>query len=525
MIPAICSRAAIYIRVSLQEQSKYGFSIEGQLDELKQHCKLNNLGIHDVYIDRGASGSKVAGRPELKRMLADADRGKFDLVLIWRISRLARNLTDLLSIVERLNRHKVMLYSLKEPFDGTPLGQFVLQMHGARAELERSNIADNVRAAMNHRSKSGIWNAGNSVLGYRWTRDPETNLGQVQVVPEEAELVNHIFEWYASGELGFKAISNRLNHAGRLTKLGNPFSVQLIRSILNNRNYIGLVRYNKTEHIRTGGTVAMGWAQGDHKAIVDLDLWNRVQTLLVERFAPPLRKIDRNYPLTGLLKCPLCGNSMVPWHVNRKRKDGTRKTNHYYLCSTNNSKGPAVCRANLVRADKVEQWFFEQLRMLLTAPETLETIVAATNAKQQSDTLPSLEEVRQVETLLKELSRQKEELFRSFESGALSKDEFASVIVKVKHQINEAQASKVRLDAVLVASEKAEINPDQIRSALSRLRQILESSSDEQQKRLLRLLVDKITLPKDRDVRQATIHSTNALLNLQIPTLTEANSP
>lgn len=525
MIPAIYSRAAIYIRVSLEEQAKYGFSIEGQLDELKQYCKLNKLSIHDVYIDRGASGSKVAGRPELKRMLADAGRRKFDLVLIWRISRLARNLVDLLSIVERLNRHKVMLYSFKEPFDGTPLGQFVLQMYGARAELERSNIADNVRAAMNHRSKSGIWNAGNSVLGYSWTREPETNVSQVQVVPEEAELVNLIFEWYASGELGFKAIANRLNHAGRLTKLGNPFSVQSIRNILNNRNYIGLVRFNKTEHIRTGGSVAMGWAQGDQKAIVDLDLWNRVQTLLAERFAPPLRKIDRNYPLTGLLKCPLCGNSMIPWHLNRTRKDGTRKTNHYYQCSTNNSKGPAACRANLVRADKVEQWFFEQLHMLLTAPEVLETIVTATNEKQQSDTLPSLEEVRHVESLLKELSRQKEELFRSFESGMLPKDDFASVIVEVKLQINEAQASKERLDAILVASKKAEINQDQIRSVLSRLRQLLESNSEEQQKRLLRLLVDKITLPKDRDVRQATIHSTNALLNLQIPTLTEANSP
>ncbi|RIE01510.1 recombinase family protein [Cohnella faecalis] len=458
-------------------------------------------------------------------MLADAERGKFDLVLIWRISRLARNLTDLLGIVEHLNRHKVMLYSLKEPFDGTPIGQFVLQMHGARAELERSNIADNVRAAMNQRSKSGIWNAGNSVLGYRWTRDPETTLGQVQVVPEEAELVNHIFEWYASGELGYKAISNRLNHASRLTKLGKPFSVQLIRNILNNHNYIGLVRYNKTEHIRTGGDVAIGWAQGTHRAIINLDLWNRVQTLLVERFAPPLRKIERSYPLAGLLKCPLCGYSMIPWHVNQMRKDGTRKTNHYYQCSTNNSKGSAVCRSNLVRADNVEQWFFEQLRMLLTAPEALETIVAATNAKHQSDTRPTLEEVRQIEVLLKELASQKEVLYRSFESGALSKDEFAATIMEVKLQINEAQASKERLEAVLVASEKDEINPDQIRLALSRLRQLLETSPGEQQKRLLRLLVDKITLPKDRDFRQATIHSTNALLNLQIPTLTEANSP
>lgn len=525
MIPATYSRAALYIRVSLQEQARYGFSVEGQLVELKQYCKANKLDIHDVYIDGGASGSKIEGRPELSRLLADADKGEFSLLLIWRISRLSRSLKDLLGIVERLNRNKVMLYSLNEHFDtATPLGQFVLQMFGAVAELDRSNIGDNVRAAMNQRNKSGIWNAGNSVLGYMWTRDPETNLGQVEVVHEEAELVNRIFELYTSG-LGFKAISNRLNLAGHRTKLGNPFSVQLIRNILNNRNYIGLVRFNKTEHIRTRGAVPVGWAEGGHVAIVNLELWNHVQNLLAERFTSPVKKVDRPFPLTGLLKCPLCGKSMVPRHSDRKRNDGTRKTNHYYLCGTYRSQGPAACRANAIRADKAEQWFFEQLQKLLYSPETLEKIVAATNAKQQSDTLPSLEEVQQVEKLLKELARQKEDLFRSFESGRMSRDEFASTIGEVKLQIKKAQVSKERLDAVLAASGKAGINPDQVRSALFRLRQILESSSEEQQKRLLRLLVDKITLPVDRDVRQATIHSTSALLNLQIPTLTEVNTP
>ncbi|MEF3309587.1 recombinase family protein [Paenibacillus sp. GYB004] len=524
MIPISNKRAALYIRVSLEEQTRHGFSVEGQLVELRQYCKANNLDIHDVYIDGGASGSKTAGRPELGRILTDADQGKFDLVLIWRVSRLSRNFTDLLNIVEHLNRSKVKLCSLNEHFDtGTALGQFILQMIGAAAELERVNITDNLRIAMNQRSKLGIWNAGNNVLGYRWTRDPNTNNGQVEVVPEEANLVNHIFEWYASGDLGFKAISNRLNRAGHRTKLGNPFSIHAVRNILNNCNYIGMVRFCRSENIRTKGAVQVGWAKGDHAAIVDLELWNFVQNLLSERFAPPLRKIDRAFPLAGLLKCPRCGKSMVPWHTDRKRKDGTSHTNYYYLCSTYNSKGTAGCRPNVVRADKAEQWFFEQIRILLSAPETFEKIVAATNAKQQSDTTPSLEEVRQVEKLLKELAQQKEELFRSFESGRISKEEFTSAIIHTKQQLMETQAAKERMDDALAASERAVVNPDHVRAALSRLRQVFDSSSEKQQNRLLRLLVDKITMPVDRDIQRATIHSTNALLNLQIPTLTEVN--
>lgn len=516
------ARAGLYLRVSLQEQARHGFSIEGQLAELKQYCKDNQLDIQKIYVDAGKSGGKIAGRPELGRMLADSDQGKLDLVVIWRISRLSRNLVDLLAIVDRLKMNKVALYSLNEHLDtNTSLGQFALQMLGSAAELERATIAENVRSAMNQRSRDGFWNAGNTVLGYRWVRDLEMNSGYIEVVPEEVELVNRIYTWYSSGEMGLKAICNQLNQAGYLSKMKTPFSVHTVRSILNNPNYIGKIRFNKTESIRSRGSIPIGWSEGKHPAIITLELWNRVQSLLKKRFSEPLRLIERSFPLSGLLKCPSCGKSMIPWHTSRSRKNGACKTYFYYLCSAYNSC-PAACRPNLISADKIEQWFFEQLQLLLANPEMLDKLVATMNQKQAEDTNLTGEEIQNTERLFKEASQQKESLFHSFESGQISKEEFALNMSQVKQQLKEAAALKSHISAVEeAATKRAKVLPEQVRTALSQLRHLLHFSSEEQQKRLLHLLVDKITMPINRDIHLATIHSSNALLNVKITTLSE----
>lgn len=522
MIPSTCSNAAIYLRVSLEEQARYGFSIDGQLDALRECCKNSRIGIHDVYIDAGVSGKDIKGRPEIQRLLKDAERGKFDVVVIWRISRLSRTLMDLLSIVDSLKRNNITLYSYNENIDiNTSLGQLSLQTFGAVAQLERANIADNVRIAMNQRSKQGIWNAGNNVLGYCWVRDLITNEGLVKINNEEAALVRQIFKWYATEQLGFKAISNRLNQAGHLTKVGNPFSIASVRNILNNRNYIGLVRFNKTEHLRTGGAIPMGWAIGTHESIVDQELWRSVQSILQQRSKPPERKFKRQYPLSGLLKCPRCGSSMIPARTKNERKDGTYRMNFYYRCSAYSSMGPTVCRPNFVRADNIEQWFFNQLQILLSTPFALESIVNKANSKLHDGSLPTMEELKQLEKQIQDLDNQQEKLFRSYELNNILKDDFVTIIREVKHQRECALFSKEKMEDAIAAAKDNAVQPELIRSALTKLRRVLSLTPDEQKKRLLQLLVDKITLPSNRDISQATIHSSIALQQIQITSLTE----
>lgn len=370
MMPSKNSRAALYVRVSLDEQAKHGYSIEGQINALRSYCEMHHLDIYDIYIDAGASGKAITGRPELKRMLEDGKLQRYDLVVIWRISRLSRNLVDLLKIVDLFKEMDIRLHSFMERFDTETIhGNFVLQIMGAAAQLERDYISDNVRLASIERSRQGKWNCGNNVLGYRWIQGNDSQPGRVEIVAEEAKLVHRIFELYASGRFGLKAITNRMNKEAHRTKNDKPFSILSIRGILLNCNYIGLVRLNVSEHRRSKGSIPIELANGEHEPIIAKDLWEQVQSVYAQRSIKPKRVIQRKFPLTGLLRCPQCGKGMVAGHTRHIRKNGSKRINYYYVCGSFNSKGSSACKANGLNADRIEQWFYKSLNACCLLPK------------------------------------------------------------------------------------------------------------------------------------------------------------
>lgn len=109
-------RVAIYARVSTEEQAEHGYSIDAQLDTLRNYCKMYEKIVVKEYVDRGVSGKSINGRYELQKLLRDAKNGEFDEVVVWKISRLARKTIDLLQIVDELSKHKVAFRSFSENF-------------------------------------------------------------------------------------------------------------------------------------------------------------------------------------------------------------------------------------------------------------------------------------------------------------------------------------------------------------------------------------------------------------------------
>lgn len=149
-------RVAIYARVSTEEQAEQGYSIDAQLEALNAYCRASRKIVYKEYVDRGISGKSIKGRLALQELLADAEKGLFDEVLVWKINRLARNQIDLLRIVDALNRQNVSFRSFTENFETeTPMGKFALQMMGAVGELERNTIVDNVKLGMKQRARTG----------------------------------------------------------------------------------------------------------------------------------------------------------------------------------------------------------------------------------------------------------------------------------------------------------------------------------------------------------------------------------
>jgi DNA invertase Pin-like site-specific DNA recombinase len=137
-------RVAIYARVSTNNGQQ---SPEMQINELREYCQRRDWKIASEYVDAGISGAKDS-RPELNQLLTDAHRRHFDAVVVWKFDRFARSVSHLLRALETFNALGIHFVSLSESMDtSTPAGKMVFTVLGAVAELERSLIAERVRAA------------------------------------------------------------------------------------------------------------------------------------------------------------------------------------------------------------------------------------------------------------------------------------------------------------------------------------------------------------------------------------------
>ena len=240
-------KVAIYCRVSTVEQAEEGYSIDEQRRRNIEYCEKEGHEVFKVYEDRGISGKNISGRPGLKELLQDANAGKFDLVIVWKLNRISRKLIDILNIVDTLDKNKIAFRSLTESFETeTPAGKLQLNIMGAIGEFERGTIAENVKMGMIARAREGKWNGG-KVLGYDIVEIPSEGKKRKEtklvINEKEAMTVRRIFELYSEGH-GYKATVNRVNQEGHRSKKGNPFATATIKEILKNPVYIGKIRYN-----------------------------------------------------------------------------------------------------------------------------------------------------------------------------------------------------------------------------------------------------------------------------------------
>jgi len=144
-------RAALYARVSTTDQT-----CENQLQELRRYCEARKWPVHREYIDEGVSGSKDR-RPALDQLVKDATRRRFDVLVVWRLDRLGRNLKHLIVLIDELTALGIAFVSLSEGIDATtPAGRLQLHVLAAIAEFERARIQERVRAGLARARSQGV---------------------------------------------------------------------------------------------------------------------------------------------------------------------------------------------------------------------------------------------------------------------------------------------------------------------------------------------------------------------------------
>lgn len=514
------SKFAIYTRVSTKEQAVEGYSIEEQEKLCREYCKVNNGEVFKVYSDKGISGKNIEGRPGLRALMADAEKGYFNTVLVWKVNRLSRKLSDTLEITNKLGDLSIELKSLTESLDTlTATGRLMMNIFGSFAEFEREQIAENVKMGMEARAEEGRWNGG-IVLGYdlqgdddKTTKRPNKNL---VINEEEAATVRYIFELYSKGN-GYKAISNRINKEGYKSKKGNFFSICTVREILKNPLYCGKIRYNQRvnwKHKRRNGmSVDPIIVEGVHEAIISEELFNKVQFLIEAKGGKSKRTFDGAFPLTGLLRCPECGSGMVAGRVTRKRKDGTKHNTRYYYCGAWRNKGTGVCHSNSVRADEVEKFVFSKIEKLIISEAFLKRVLKRANEKRKDCILPAESKADQLEEKIKTLEDNRDNYLKLMESKVMKAEDLIPKLKDIGEKIAILEEELRKQERFQDLDSFEEIPYDLIKKTLENFEELLnKSSGNEERKTLLNLMIDEINIGKNKRVDEIIIKFNKELM-------------
>ncbi len=512
---------AIYCRVSTDEQAEFGYSIDEQKRLLEEWCKANDYIIYKCYSDRGISGKNIKDRPALKELLSDAKEGKFDMVISWKINRVSRKLEDVLKIVNLLEKNNITFKSYSEPFEtDTPAGRMQFQMMALIGEFERGTIAQNVKMGMIAKAKSGNW-CGGRVLGYDLVpnnspEEEKKGKNKLEINEKEAEIVRFIFNEYSKGK-GYKAITNQINKLGYKTKKGNNFSVGSIRDILTNPVYIGEIRYNVrqnwSEKRRRNINPNPIRVKGKHEAIIDRELWDKVQLILESKKGKPSRIYDGEYPLTGILRCPKCGAGMVISRTTNTLADGTKKRIAYYCCGNWKNKGTSVCNSNTIRVDKANEYVFKKIEELVSNEAMIKAVVKNINKERKDKVKPAKRLLGDIDKELEKLDKRKRKIFEAYEDDILTKEEFQTRKDELNEKIRILEEEKKPLLNTISEDVSEEIPYEFIKDILKNFSKVLNSSvSREQQKKLLHMIISEITMNESREIDSIKLNINDKLV-------------
>lgn len=513
-------KVAIYARVSTTEQAEEGYSIDEQLRVLIDFCNREGYEVYDEYVDRGISGKNISGRPAVQRLIEDAEAKKFDVVLVWKMNRLARKSLDLMNVVELLNSKNIAFRSYTEKYETeTPTGKLQFQMMAAIAEYERNNIAENVKMGMIARAKEGRWNGG-QVLGYDVVEIPGDNKKRkntgLKINEREARIIRTIFHLYTSGH-GYKAIANKINRDGYRTKLNKTFSLNAIKTIVTNPVYAGYIRYNVrrdwNEKRRNNINPDPVIVKGNHEAIISEDVWKIAKEVYKTRSCKPNRVHDGEFPLTGIMRCPECGAGMVIGRTNNRTKSGGKRVLEYYVCGAWKNKGTNVCHSNGVRTDYADPYILNKLEELMQSKKLIMQLVTSINEKQDSLIVPIEREYNHYKSDLEKLEKKLSKLLDAYTDEIISKSSYVSKSREIKEKIDSLRGLMEPLKAQLHSTISSEVSYEQVKAVMQSFNKAYKSAlTREQRKRLLHLLIHQITIDEDRKIESLQIKLNNEVL-------------
>lgn len=487
--------AALYLRVSTEDQATEGYSIPSQKERLEAYCKSQGWDVYDYYIDDGYSGKDI-NRPAAQRLLMEAKNKKFDIVLVYRLDRFSRRAVDVLRTVEEMfEPNGIYLKSVTEPFDtSTIAGRLMLSMLVAFAQFERESIAERVKVNMLHKAKNGEWcGAFSSPYGYK-------NENKILIIiPTEAGIVKRMFQIYHAGN-GMRFIAKQLNSEGIRTRRGKPWSNVTVRQILTNPEYAGYMVWNRTQRkgTKTIRREKDEWTivEGKHEPIIDKEYFWKVQEIIESKSSMHMREVASEYPLSGLVYCGMCDSRYRGWF--RKAKVPGKIVKYYRCIGREHGNN---CMNSSIQAVKLEGKVIDILEEY-----NKDTSLLWQAHQRVNEELSKVDDMKsrlgEAEKALTDVDKRKQRWFDLFEQGGIDFQDFKERLEHINKEKEERMRQVEEIKSAIANIETRKLTLINTFEVIKNIRQQLEQANVQERKMLIRSIVKKIVIrdPANIDV-------------------------
>jgi len=500
-------KAVIYARVSTHEQAlEEKVSLDLQIEEIKNYCQVKGYEIiQPYYLDIQSGTDSLKNRPQFEKMLDDAKRGAFDVIVAWRPDRLFRNMWPAARLKRIMNETEVKVETVTQPIDENLLGLWAWL-----AEMEIQNFVERSRMGKQGAALKGKVVTKCAPYGYY----VDSN-GYPQINENEAYIITRIFRDYVREDKPVETIAAELNSEGVPTRKGREqgWSPPYIHRILRNRVYIGYGTWGQYRHLngkRAKKQPEENWIKVPFPPIVTKELFQQAQ----EKKATTKSKIEHHgkvfYPLANLMYCRECGYKFLPrtywkWRARRNYGKGIYEYRYnppkrYYKCyGMFRYSSQYQCRKpGHILADEIENLIWSKVVELVKNPAFVEEGIKSCQEELCNSEI--VKELERAERQLAEIDLKKERATKIYVDGTITeqdlkiqmkfindqKEFFEREVNRLSKQVEELKARKVSLENLYQLSEQ--------------IKERLENMDESERAELIQLLVQRVWLDGEGNI-------------------------
>ena len=441
------TRYVVYCRTSSDQQDVEN-SIAGQRSAAEQYVKLHGGVIVDYYVDEAKSG-RVDRRPAFQKIIEDgtSDDPPFDVILVWKLNRFARNVKDMIRYWDLLEDHGTKVVSIMEPIMEGPLGKLMRVIIAGFDEFFSENMASDIKRGMRESAERGFYPGNRAPLGYRIVKVPDDGddgndrsrmRPKLELDEDWAPLARHIFD-LALKDLSTLDIARQLDAEGYLTRDGNKFTKAKVHSLLRNRSYTGYVAWDIDK--QTGEPRVLS-RKPAHPAIVTPEKFEKVKQKLKSR-APDIvhpRTVANDHVFNDIGKCSQCGSKM-------KIKSGKGGAYYYFICAKRDEFGKKACDMEPYSEQKNTPIIMQAIIDDILVEDNVRTLVEIVNAEARPTNDKQQQQLAVINQQIEDLDQQEKRLLDAYVNPNFRARTVDGKGREIQERIAEQEAKKAEVES------------------------------------------------------------------------------